>query len=91
MADDLPNKCTNCHAPLCKRKQVINLALGNTDTMMCLVCLGKENGKSPEAVLLEIKDYVLSRNCFRKPWSKYTCQNDCPNPDTCFPVSCFAP
>ena len=84
-----PDRCAQCGAPLCLRKQVINLALGNTDRMNCLVCLGQEGGQLPDEVLSGIKAYVLSRDCFRKEWERYHGVEYCPDPQGCFPDRCF--
>jgi len=82
--------CNTCSAPLCLRKQVINLALGNIDEMFCLICSGADSGRSAEDVLTGIKDYVLSRPCFKKEWVKYPNVTFCPEPHRCFPETCFA-
>lgn len=82
-------QCHACGKALCLRKQVINLALGNTDEMKCLVCLAEENEKEPVEVLEGTKTYVLSRECFRKQWHLYACEDQCPEPLTCFPARCF--
>jgi hypothetical protein len=85
----LSSQCCLCKASLCLRKQVINLALGNTDQMKCLICLGQESHKSPQAVLLGIKGYVQGRECFAKVWNRYVHIEDCPNQQECFPDDCF--
>ena len=69
---------------------MINLALGNIDEMFCLNCLGRESARDPENVLTGIKDYVLSRACFKKEWAKYPKVSFCPEPHACYPESCFA-
>lgn len=84
-----PN-CAQCRAPLCIRKQVVNLALGNVDSMFCLTCLGKDSERSAEDVLINIKGYVLSRPCFKKEWIKYPDVSACPQPVSCFAEACFA-
>src|SRR5262249_202598 len=83
----------DCHPspqPLCLRQQVINLALGNTDQMMCLSCLAKENQQTQTAVLTRVKNYVLKRECFAKEWARYSSQQFCPYPQTCVPGPCFS-
>ncbi len=82
-------QCATCAARLCLRKQVINLSLGNVDSMYCLDCLAKSSIRQPEEVLVSIKTYILSRECFKKEWVKYKDVRFCPSPDTCFPDSCF--
>lgn len=89
-SDALPSNCRACGAFLCLRKQVINLALGNTESMLCLECLGKEGEQSAEQVLAGIKHYVLLRECLRKEWLKYVDVEYCPDPQHCFPATCFA-
>jgi hypothetical protein len=81
--------CCDCKSPLCLRKQVINLALGHVDDMYCLNCLGKNSEREPQEVLGGIKDYILSRACFKKEWVKYPNASHCPEPETCFPTICF--
>ena len=85
----MPSACLGCGRPLCLRKQVINLALGNDEEMFCLDCLGNQNEKSGEGVLVGIKDYIKGRDCFRKEWIKYEGIADCPDPSGCYPHSCF--
>lgn len=68
---------------------MINLALGNVDEMFCLNCLGTESSRSPDEVLTGIKEYVLSRACFKKEWMKYPNVSFCPEPHSCYPDSCF--
>ncbi len=70
---------------------MINLALGNLDEMFCLNCLGADSAREPEDVLLGVKDYVLSRACFKKEWAKYPNVSFCPEPHSCVPASCFQP
>ncbi len=82
-------QCATCAARLCLRKQVVNLALGNIDEMYCLECLAKSSIRQPEDVLISMKTYILSRECFKKEWSKYKDVSSCPAPDSCFPDSCF--
>lgn len=84
-----PGRCEVCGAPLCLRKQVINLALGNTDEMLCLKCLGEDSDKTAEEVLVSVKEYVYKRDCFRKEWQRYASMDFCPDPKGCFPGQCF--
>lgn len=86
---DAPTGCSACSRPLCLRKQVINLALGNTDEMLCLECLAKENGRTPDELLQSMKSYALSRECFRKEWIRYENERWCPDPEGCYPALCF--
>jgi hypothetical protein len=87
--DGAPTECDACGAPLCLRKQVINLALGNTDEMLCLECLGKDNDQSAQEVLESVKEYVYRRECFRKEWLRYPSVKHCPDRKGCFPDACF--
>jgi hypothetical protein len=81
--------CCQCGKPLCVRKQVINMALGNSEEMFCLICLGAINGKEPQEVLMSTKEYIAGRPCFAKAWNKYTNKVDCPEPNSCFVLECF--
>lgn len=81
--------CSKCGAALCLRKQVVNLALGLTDQMLCLTCLAAENEQTTAEVLDGIKDYILSRECFAKQWKRYTSVEYCPDRAGCIPAQCF--
>lgn len=81
--------CGRCAKAICLRQHVINLALGNTEEMFCLDCLGDDGSKSGEEVLAGIKTYVLQRECFRKEWVRYENVKYCPDPEHCFPQTCF--
>ena len=87
---DAPLNCSTCDAALCLRKQVINLALGNVETMYCLTCLGKENEQRPEEILAGLMAYVQDRDCFKKEWQRYLSVDYCPDQANCFPSICFA-
>jgi TusA-related sulfurtransferase len=65
------------------------LALGQEDDMLCLECLAKQTDSSPDQVLLRTREYVLSRECFRKEWQKYGSRSACPDPFGCLPDVCF--
>jgi hypothetical protein len=71
------------------RKQVLNLALGNTEQMMCLNCISKENDQPPSEVLSELMGYVKRRDCFAKEWRRYTDVAYCPDQTGCFATVCF--
>ncbi len=88
--DGMPVVCFDCGAPLCLRKQVLNLALGHVEGMWCLVCLGRLAEKSGEAVLSGLAPYIRSRDCFAKEWRRYPDVGFCPDPGGCFPATCFA-
>ncbi len=81
--------CFKCQAPLCLRKQVINLALGLTEEMMCLSCLAQEHGQSPSELLQGLQDYINSRECFAKQWRRYSSIAFCPDAVGCVPAACF--
>jgi hypothetical protein len=85
---DLPG-CSSCSHRLCLRQKVINLALGNTEIMYCLDCLGEKENNPPERLLAKIKDYTKARECFHKEWIKYKDVSYCPEPESCFPKTCF--
>jgi hypothetical protein len=89
LVQDAPGHCHQCQKPLCLRQQVINLALGNTDEMLCLPCLSKENEQPPEAVLERLKHYIQERQCFQKEWVRYANINFCPDRNGCLPQICF--
>lgn len=89
LVKDVPGKCAECGAPLCVRKQVINLALGNVEALYCLICLSKSEETQPDKLISGMVGYILGRDCFRKEWTRYTCVADCPEPKSCFPQTCF--
>lgn len=89
LIDGLSTICLNCSAPLCLRKQVINLALGLVEQMRCLECLGRENERSPEKILEDVKVYISTRDCFKTQWLNYKDISYCPDPEGCFPEVCF--
>lgn len=89
LIEGLSTTCQTCGAPLCLRKQVINLALGFLDSMRCLVCIGRENEKEPEKILEDVKVYISTRDCFATQWLNYRNVSACPDPDGCFPDTCF--
>jgi hypothetical protein len=84
-----PVVCAGCGAPLCLRKQVINLAVGNVEHMWCLVCLAADGGQAPTQVLSGLKTYIEGRQCFFKEWSRYESVEFCPDRQGCFPAVCF--
>jgi hypothetical protein len=90
LIDGAPTACAKCEAPLCLRKQVINLALGNTEEMHCLHCLALESDTTEADVLRTSRGYVMERECFRKEWQKYRDQTACPDRKGCIPDVCFA-
>lgn len=85
----VPTNCHRCGAALCLRKQVVNLALGNTDELSCLVCLGQDSQRPAVDVLENIMGYINSRECFSKEWVKYKDKTYCPDPVNCYPDTCF--
>ena len=89
MVKDAPRQCSVCAAALCLRKQVVNLALGNSEEMLCLTCLGKENDQSPAEILSELMSYVKQRDCFAKEWRRYTDVTYCPDQAGCVAAVCF--
>ena len=89
LINDAPTTCHKCSTSLCLRKQVINLALGNTDKMLCLSCLALDNNQTADEVLMSLKSYVLMRNCFSKQWQRYLNIEYCPDRQGCFPDLCF--
>jgi len=89
LIEDAPATCSQCGNALCVRKQVINLALGNTETMQCLVCLAAACGSTNVELLDNTRAYVFDRECFRKPWQRYRDRHDCPDPAGCIPDVCF--
>src|SRR5207237_4471832 len=81
--------CCQCGAALCLRKQVLNLAVGNDEKMLCLVCLSQESQQTPQELLAGMKLYIQGRDCFRKEWVRYLDVNFCPARESCFPGICF--
>lgn len=90
MLADAPGTCSACAAPLCLRKQLINLALGNDEDMQCLRCLAAEAETSESELLTRISEYICGRECLQKHWIKYETVAHCPDPDGCIPQVCFA-
>ncbi len=90
LLDDLPTECCDCGASLCLRKQVVNLALGNTDDMYCLKCLGAQMNCTEQAVLENSAGYIQGRDCFRKEWKRYVDRSYCPDEAGCIPDLCFS-
>jgi hypothetical protein len=84
-----PVACAGCSAPLCLRKQVLNLAVGNIDVMFCLQCLAQQSDQAPDELLAGMKLYVLGRDCLKKEWHKYESEDFCPAPESCYPSICF--
>lgn len=84
-----PAACASCSELLCLRKQVINLALGNTEQMFCLTCLAGQSETTPETLLKETRAYLLGRECFKKEWIKYETVDYCPDREHCLPSICF--
>jgi hypothetical protein len=89
LIEGLETTCALCAAALCLREQVLNLALSQTNRLLCLLCLAKDNDKPAEEVLEELKAYILTRECFAKEWVKYLDQGFCPKQSTCYPAPCF--
>jgi hypothetical protein len=90
LVEGAPAECSRCASPLCLRKQVLNLAVGNIETMFCLECLSAESKQEPDELLAGMKLYVLGRDCLRKEWQKYATESFCPARETCYPSICFA-
>lgn len=89
LVKDAPRQCSVCAAPLCLRKQVVNLALGNAEQMMCLLCLAQDNDQDPAEMLFDLMSYVKQRDCFAKEWRRYTDVTYCPDQTGCFASVCF--
>lgn len=87
--DDVPTQCSKCGAALCLRKQVINLALGNVEAVYCLDCLAVIEQEAPQKLISGLAGYIMGRDCFRKEWVRYKGVEDCPQPSTCIPETCF--
>ena len=90
LVKDAPLTCHRCHSPLCLRKQVMNLALGNTEEMYCLQCIAADSQQAPDEVLTGLMHYINQRDCFRKEWLRYTTVDFCPDQAGCLPGTCFA-
>jgi hypothetical protein len=90
LIEGLPGQCLRCGRKLCLRQQVLNLALGVDDELLCLPCLAADNGKAPADLLASLGPYVQSRQCFYKEWRKYASEAACPDPLGCLPKTCFS-
>jgi hypothetical protein len=90
LVDGAPLTCHTCGAPLCLRKQMINLAVGNVEDMFCLLCLAKDSSQSPQELLAGLSLYINKRDCLRKEWARYTDVSYCPDRLGCLPDICFA-
>jgi hypothetical protein len=90
LIDGLESECCRCHQGLCLRQQVLNLALGAEQDLLCLDCLAAENEKTGQDLLLDLGSYVVSRECFAREWKKYQSKSDCPDPGGCLPETCFS-
>jgi hypothetical protein len=64
-------ECLACSAPVCERVMIMNLALGYEDDIFCLTCLAQDIGASSADIAEQARDYVMARDCFRSPWSKF--------------------
>jgi hypothetical protein len=89
LVDGAPRACHRCEAPLCLRKQVVNLALGLTEQMMCLECLARDNAQNARELLEGLQDYIQGRDCFAKQWRRYESVEFCPDKKNCLPDQCF--
>lgn len=89
LIEGIPTACRECAGDLCLRQQVLNMALGFTESLLCLHCLAKENGKEPDEMLGDLKVYIYSRECFKSQWIKYLDESYCPSPKGCYPSVCF--
>ncbi|MBX9939089.1 MAG: hypothetical protein K2Y32_07545 [Candidatus Obscuribacterales bacterium] len=89
LIEGLPTACAECGALICLRQQVLNLALGEDETLLCLPCLAQDNESSSEELLVRLAQYIQGRDCFLKEWSRYCDRSYCPNPDGCLPAVCF--
>ena len=90
LIEGLARQCLRCGKNLCMRQQVLNLALGVDDYLLCLFCLSEDNGKGPAELLASLGPYVQSRQCFYKEWRKYGSEAACPDPLGCLPKNCFS-
>jgi hypothetical protein len=91
LLDEVPSACCKCQAQLCLRQQVLNLALGEDQEVMCLNCLAADNNKSSSELLENLAAYIANRECFAKPWRRYASVDYCPDPLGCVPAVCFKP
>lgn len=89
LIDGISTACAECSRKLCLRQQVLNMALGFTERLLCLHCLALENDKEPDEMLADLKVYIYSRECFKSQWIKYLTESYCPSPKECYPSVCF--
>jgi len=90
LIEGLETICARCRRELCLRQQVLNLALGAEQDLLCLTCLAQDNGNSREQMLANLGPYVISRECFAREWKKYGDRGACPDPVGCLPENCFS-
>lgn len=89
LLEEVPSTCCKCQGPLCLRQQVLNLALGEDEEVMCLNCLAADNNKSSAELLDSLATYIVGRECFAKPWLRYASVDYCPDKLGCIPAVCF--
>jgi hypothetical protein len=63
-----PYRCDDCANPLCERMALYPLALDYEEETLCPQCLAQREGQPVEVLLPQLKRYIQSRDCFRKPW-----------------------
>lgn len=81
--------CKTCSKSLCLRQKVVNYALGNDEELFCLSCLGAQNQCSAAELVIDLREYILGRECFAKEWKKYPERSFCPCPSGCIIEVCF--
>ncbi|MDX2084011.1 MAG: hypothetical protein SFZ03_01310 [Candidatus Melainabacteria bacterium] len=63
--------CDRTGEPVCERVQLVNLALGYEEALYSLSCLAQDRGLSELELMQRVREYVMSRDCFRKPWLSF--------------------
>jgi hypothetical protein len=61
--------CAQCDATYCERVNLLNLALAYEEDGYCISCLVQDQqALTPQALVAGLLPYILSRDCFSKPW-----------------------
>lgn len=69
--------CQGCGQSVCERQSLMNLALGYEEHLYCVPCLAQEEALPLPVLLVQVKAYIASRECFRKPWQRVAA-HQCP-------------
>jgi len=81
--------CAQTGLPVCQRAYVINLALGYDQDFYIPRVLANENQESLQDFFSSMKNYIFSRECFKKTWLKMDNPETCPLKKDCAFSLCF--